>query len=399
MDISIINARLVSPDGIIEQGGVRVEAGMLVEIGAKLKAGRQNETIDAGGRLLVPGFVDIHADSLEAVIAPRPAAPFEPSSVLPSYDAELAMHGITTVFHCVGLAEIGDLSKSLRTRDTAIKIIRAIREFEPQALLRTKIHLRYEITDTESLPLLEELIDGKMVDLVSIMDHTPGFGVFKDLEAYRNYYLRSGQTIEAADQKFSELLSLRRKVDEDALKRVVRKCLQQGLTVVSHDDHTPEKLQWALDLGVSIAEFPVTLEAVDFSRKNGMKTVFGSPNLIRGISHAGNLRAADMIATNRADILCLDYSPRCSLPALFKAAQLNGNQLSDACRMFAQTPANSVGLGKRGGAIEVGRQADMILVEEDGGVPRVLATFVAGKPVYQTISSTRKPVGGLDFVN
>ena len=125
-----------------------------------------------------------------------------------------------------------------------------------------------------------------------------------------------------------------------------------------------------------------------------MKTVFGTPNLIRGISHAGNLRVADMIASNRADILCLDYSPRCSLPALFKAAQLNGNQLSDACRMFAQTPAQSVGLGKCSGAIEAGRQADMILVEENGRVPRVLATFVDGKPIYQTISSSRKPLGG-----
>ena len=389
MDLSIVNARLVTPGGIIEEGGVRVEAGILVEIGAALKNGGQDETINARGQLLLPGFVDIHADSLEAAIAPRPAAPFEPSSVLPSYDTELAMHGITTVFHCVGLAEIGDLSKSLRTREKAISIVKAIREFEPQALLRTKIHLRYEITDTGSLPLLEKFIDGKMVDLVSIMDHTPGFGVFKDLEAYRNYYLRSGQTIEAADQKFSELVSRRKQVDESALKRIVSKCLKQGLTVVSHDDHTAEKLQWALDLGVSIAEFPVTLEAVDFSRKNGMKTVFGTPNLIRGMSHAGNLRVAEMIASNRADILCLDYSPRCSLPALFKAARINGNQLTDASRLFSQTPADSVGLGEGSGTLEIGKQADMILVENAGSVPRVLATFVGGKPVYRTIPSCR----------
>jgi len=53
---------------------------------------------------------------------------------------------------------------------------------------------------------------------------------------------------------------------------------------VSHDDHTAEKLQWALDLGVSVAEFPVTLEAVDFARAHGMATVFGTPNLLSNIN-------------------------------------------------------------------------------------------------------------------
>lgn len=185
--------------------------------------------------------------------------------------------------------------------------------------------MRYEITDTESLPLVHGMVEDGLVDLVSLMDHTPGFGVFKDIEAYRDYYRRSGQSMAAADDKFAKLVERHNRVDDEGLKALVEACHRQGLTVVSHDDHTAEKLEWALGLGVSVAEFPVTLEAVDFARGHGMQTVFGTPNLIRGTSHAGNLSVAEMLAAGRVDILCLDYSPMCSLLALFKAVELNSS--------------------------------------------------------------------------
>jgi alpha-D-ribose 1-methylphosphonate 5-triphosphate diphosphatase len=385
---SIINARVVTPDRILDPGGLRVESGIIADIwqgrnGDKNAADK--DVIDVKGSLLLPGFVDIHADSLEMAIAPRPAAPFAPATILPTYDAELALHGITTIFHCVGLADLDEFAKPLRTRIMAPKIVQAIRDFTPYALLRTFIHLRYEITDTESLPLINKMIKSGLVDLVSIMDHTPGFGAFKDIKAYTDYFLRSGHTIEAADAKFYELNQRRKQVEEPLLKRLVESCHQHHLTVVSHDDHTAEKLQWALDLGVSIAEFPVTLEAVDFARTHGMATVFGTPNLIRGNSHGGNLRVADMIAANQVDILCLDYSPMSSLPAFFKAAKITKASLSKISDLFSLNPAKRVGLDSVTGSIATGKAADFVVVDNRRKVPRVLATFVDGKLAYHTI--------------
>jgi alpha-D-ribose 1-methylphosphonate 5-triphosphate diphosphatase len=294
------------------------------------------------------------------------------------------MHGITTVFHCVGLADLGDFTKPLRTRDKAAEIVRAIRTFAAGSLLQNHIHLRYEITDTESLPLVHTMVEDGLVDLLSLMDHTPGFGVFKDIEAYRDYYHRSGQTIAAADDKFAELLERHDRVDEGALQSLVRACQRQGLTVVSHDDHTAEKLEWALSHGVSVAAFPVTLEAVDYARSHDMQTVFGTPNLIRGTSHAGNLRVADMLMTGRVDILCLDYSPMCLLLALFKTAELTGAPLAEVSRLFSLNPARAVGLDRITGSIEIGKSADLILVDERRPSPRILATFAGGRSVYQT---------------
>lgn len=384
---TIVNARVVTPETILEGGAVRIEDGLIVDIRQNAGYRDSGDTLDARGSLLLPGFVDIHADSLEAAIAPRPSAPFAPATILPTYDGHLAMHGITTVFHCVGLADLGDFTKPLRTREKAVEIIRAVRDFAAGAQLRTRIHLRYEITDTDSLPLVCGMVEGGLVDLVSLMDHTPGFGVFRDIEAYRDYYRRSGLAVAAADKKYGELLERRGRVDEDALQGLVRACHRQRLTVLSHDDHNAEKLEWALDLGVSVAEFPVTLEAVDYARGHGMQTVFGAPNLIRGTSHAGNLRVADMLATNRVDILCLDYSPMCSLLALFKAVEVTGASLIEISKLFSLNPARAVGLGAVTGSIEIGKAADLILVEAGRTTPRILATLAGGRTVYRTIPS------------
>lgn len=382
---SICNARVVTPDGILEPAVVRIEAGLIADIRRSARHQWSEDTLDGGGCLLLPGFVDIHADSLETAIAPRPSAPFAPDTILPTYEAHLAMHGITTVFHCVGLADLGDFTKPLRTRDKATEIVEAVRAFASESLLRTRIHLRYEITDTESLPLLDGMVEDGLVDLVSLMDHTPGFGVFRDIEAYRDYYRRSGQIIAAADDKFAELLERHGRVDAGALQSLVGACHRQRLTVVSHDDHTAEKLEWAIGLGVTVAEFPVTLEAVDYARGHGMQTVFGTPNLVRGTSHAGNLAVADMLASGRVDILCLDYSPMCSLLALFKTAELTGAPLAEVSRIFSLNPARAVGLDRITGSIETGKSADLILVDDRRTSPRLLATFAGGRPVYQTI--------------
>jgi hypothetical protein len=87
---------------------------------------------------LLPGLVDIHAASLEMALAPRPKAPFSPATVLSTHDAELTLHGITTDFHCVGLAALRDFAKSLRMRGAATVIVNAIRNFAHRALLHTR---------------------------------------------------------------------------------------------------------------------------------------------------------------------------------------------------------------------------------------------------------------------
>lgn len=389
---SIVNARVVTPQGLVDPGAVRIEDGRIVDIQTNGNSFHGNDCINAQGRLLMPGFVDIHADALEMAVAPRPAAPFEPGLILPAYETELAGHGITTVYHCVGLADLGDIAKPLRTRAKALELVNAIQHFMPRSLLNSRVHLRYEITDTDSLSMVHELIATRQVDLISLMDHTPGYGVFQDIEAYRDYYRRSGLAVEKADAKYKRLQAHRAKVDEAALANLVRACHRHNLSAVSHDDHTAQKIEWAHGLGMTVAEFPVTLEALDTARAKGMQTVFGSPNLVRGKSHAGNLSVADLLATGRVDILCLDYAPVCLLPGLFKAARIQNAPIHRVAPLFSLNPARAVGIDQHTGSIEIGKSADLILVDDHPACLRVLATFVAGQAAFQTIGSPPRAV-------
>ncbi len=59
-DALFINARLVLPDRVVEPGSLRVRAGRIVEIAPGELPARGEPIIDAGGRYLAPGFIDIH---------------------------------------------------------------------------------------------------------------------------------------------------------------------------------------------------------------------------------------------------------------------------------------------------------------------------------------------------
>ncbi|MEO1764257.1 MAG: alpha-D-ribose 1-methylphosphonate 5-triphosphate diphosphatase, partial [Cyanobacteria bacterium J06629_18] len=47
--------------------------------------------------------------------------------------------------------------------------------------------------------------------------------------------------------------------------------------------------------------------------KRGLMTVFGAPNLLRGQSQSGSIKAIDAIKNQVADTLCADYSPNSSM--------------------------------------------------------------------------------------
>ena len=58
--------------------------------------------------------------------------------------------------------------------------------------------------------------------------------------------------------------------------------------------------------------------------------------------------------------------------------------LHEAVNMASLNPARAVGIADRTGSLEAGKDADMVLVDHSGDVPRVLKTFVAGREVFAT---------------
>jgi alpha-D-ribose 1-methylphosphonate 5-triphosphate diphosphatase len=139
------------------------------------------------------------------------------------------------------------------------------------------------------------------------------------------------------------------------------------------------------DLGVTISEFPINLDTARFAKSLGVATLVGAPNVLRGASQSGSLRALDAVLAGVADCLCGDYSAAALLPSVFKLAELSGCGLQETAALVSSNPARAVGLADRG-AIAVGQRADLIAVRHLGGLPQVEQVWVRGHAAFSAYS-------------
>lgn len=368
----IDNARLVLPGEVIERGALRVEGGLIAEV---RRAGVAGPALDARGMTLLPGLVDLHGDMIERELEPRPGTRFDPALALIELDKRLAASGVTTAFASLSFAD----GLGLRSESRALEIIAAILEHRAHLHVDHRVHARYEVSNVGSQPQLLALLRAGTVDLLSLMDHTPGQGQYRDLETYVQYMARwLGK--ERAEVR---ALALARPDSERvwALGAALGRAAQDaGVPVASHDDDTPEKVALVREMGATISEFPVTLAAAQAACARGMTVFMGAPNALRGQSHSGNLSALDALAAGALHGLAADYAPMTMLQAAWQAALRGLLSWPAAADLVTGAPARATGLTDRG-ALAVGRRADLVLVE-DHLRPRVRLTAVRGRVVY-----------------
>ena len=113
-----------------------------------------------------------------------------------------------------------------------------------------------------------------------------------------------------------------------------------------------------------------------------MSTIYGAPNIIRGMSQSGSMRAIDAIKEGVADCLCADYHPATLIVAVMKIVEQSVLDLPSAVRLVTANPARAARLHDRG-EIALGKRADLIAVASPGGLPQVSQVWVHGEPVYK----------------
>jgi alpha-D-ribose 1-methylphosphonate 5-triphosphate diphosphatase len=155
--------------------------------------------------------------------------------------------------------------------------------------------------------------------------------------------------------------------------------------MASHDDDSPARVSTMAELGVSITEFPINLETAREAKDLGISTLVGAPNVLRGASQSGALRALDAVLGGVADCLCGDYSAAALLPSVFKLVELSGCPLHEMVALVTGNPARAVGLTDRG-EIAVGKRADLISVRQLGGLPQVERVWVRGHAAFRAIA-------------
>ena len=377
-DFVIENATVVLPSGILKGASIKIEDRII----SKIREGSINsnhDRINAQGRFLLPGFIDLHSDAIEKEIEPRPNSFLPINIAIVEMDKRLASCGITTIFHALSFAE-GEIG--VRSNEKAAEIIKEINRLKGKMNVKTMVHARFEITDELAIPYLEALLKNGNINLLSLMDHTPGQGQFKEIASFKNYFGTVYKKSEAElakiiDKKLSAKESVKSHVDY-----VVALCRSMNIPMASHDDDSEEKIRWLKKKGISISEFPVNMDAACAAMESGIHVCLGAPNVLRGNSQAKNLSARNAISSSYGDILCSDYSPMTILHAVFAIERLDILPLYEAVNMASTNPAKALGISEKTGSIEEGKEADLILVDISDEVPRILKTFVSGREIF-----------------
>ncbi len=353
----LTNARLVLAGEILD-GTLVAKGDTIADIGA----GRSHlpAAIDCEGDFIIPGLIELHTDNLERHVMPRPEAFWPADAAVLGHDREIAAAGITTVFNALCVGEVhsrsgrvellSEMSDAIETQmaDGALKVDHYF-------------HWRCEISYGGLLDLLEPLLGHGRLRMLSVMDHTPGQRQFRDVARYGEYYQGKFRMTDEELQAFiDERMADQRQHSVRNRSAVVGIARDRSLIIASHDDATATHVDEAVRDGMTIAEFPTTIEAAKASHEAGLQVLMGAPNVVRGKSHSGNIPAAELGRRGVLDILSSDYVPGSLLhgAVLLETAAANIT-LPQAVAAVTRNPARAGGLDDRG-EIATGLRADLV---------------------------------------
>lgn len=378
-DLVLANARLVLAGEVIT-GAVAVRGGVIaaVSAGARVPAG----ALDCAGATVLPGLIELHTDNLERHLKPRPTVEWPHGAAVVAHDGEMASAGITTVFDAVRVGALKDRSSSSESFGNARPVATEIRRLAATGVLRIdhRLHLRTEVCSQTVLGDMDQFSAGDRVDIVSIMDHTPGQRQFTDIPQYRRYYMgRYRLDYRQMDAFIDFAKGLSARFGAKNLRGIVERAGGLGAVLASHDDTTEEHVALSAARGIGFAEFPTTLVAARACRAHGIPVMMGAPNILQGGSHSGNVAAMELAEQGLLDILSSDYAPSALLMGAMKLGRATGD-LPGAVAMVTANPARAVGLADRG-EIAAGKRADLVTLREIDGLSVVTGVWSAGRKV------------------
>ena len=373
-EVCLANARVVLRDEVVA-GDLYVRHGQIAALGSAGGA-----RLDMDGDYLIPGLVDLHTDNIEHHFHPRPGVRW-PSAIgaVMAHDWQMLGSGITTVLDSLSIGDYDTGGARTAMLNAAIGGIDAARA---AGLLKAEhfFHFRCELSDPGLLPILRSHVDNPHLRLLSLMDHTPGQRQWHDIALYRAFRRKKNNQV-WTDSEFAIYLA-EREADQakhvpEARAYVVGAARGRGIHLASHDDTSLADVDQSAADGIGLAEFPTTLAAARRARELGQHVAMGSPNVVLGGSHSGNVGAMDLARAGLLDVLTSDYVPASLLQAAFILAEVSGD-LPGAIGTVTAAPAAIAGLGDRG-RIAPGLRADLLRVRVVDGMPVVRGIWVGGR--------------------
>ena len=363
-EVTLVGGRTLLPDGSLQEACVSLAEGRIVSVSAGEGRGTADRRVDLGGRLLLPGIVDLHGDAFEQVLMPRSGVRFPMDLALAEIDRQLVSNGITTAFHSLTYS----WEPGLRGRDTVVDLLAALDRLGHRLACQPRVHLRFWIA-------------AGRIDLISLNEHLHTIADrLERVDKLAQYAERTGLSI----GQYKELVQQTAKRGPEVPEGVGRVCAAAraaDVPIASHDDDSPEVRAHFRALGARLCEFPVDRATAEAAAAHGDPVILGSPNVVRGGSHDARMNAVDAVRAGLCSVLTTDYYYPAPLLAAFRLADGGVLDFAAAWDLVSGGPARAAGLSDRG-TIAAGQRADLLAVDPDAW-PRVAATWSGGRMVHR----------------
>ncbi|WP_192963984.1 alpha-D-ribose 1-methylphosphonate 5-triphosphate diphosphatase [Phycobacter azelaicus] len=371
LELTLQGADVLLPEGLVNNGELTIAEG-------RVASGATGRAVDLSGYQVLPGIIDLHGDGFERHLAPRRGAMKQMDEGVIAAEAELAANGITTAV----LAQFHSWEGGLRSPDYADEVFAAIASVKERVVTDIQAQLRFETHMLGDYADLPGRIAATGVSYVVFNDHLPHDRLADGKKPPRlvGQALKAGRNPDVHWQMLKDMHARTAEVPA-ALDAICAELAAMGVRMGSHDDDSANARALWRERGVKISEFPETLDAAEAARAGGDYIILGSPNVVRGGSHKGNVSAVELIAMGLCDALASDYhypSPRRAALMLARTGLLD---LVDAWRLVSKGPAVVLGLDDRGD-LAAGKRADIVILEKDNG--RVAATLSGGRVSYMS---------------
>lgn len=390
MKTIIKNGRLITPDGIID-GYILYEDGKIAKIGTGDSMPQADEVIDAQGRYVSPGFIDIHthgaggADYMDGTLeAYLTAARMS------------ARHGATLVYPTTltssneVLFDTFDLYEQAVAANTEGAAFGGLHlegpYFNPkQAGAQDPRYLR----NPQPEDYLEILSRSNNIARWSFSPELDGAPEFAAELSKRGIIAAAGHTdatFEQCDEAYKNGCSLITHF-YSCISTIIRKnsyrtagvmeygYYQDGIAVeiIADGHHVPSSL---LHLIVKVKGVDNVVLVTDSMRGAGMPE---GPSILGGLADGQECIVENGVAK------LLDRSgfagSVCTADRLVRTMiTIGGCTLEQAVQMVSLNPARVMGVADRKGSLEVGKDADIVIF---GDNVEVFATIVSGRKVYQ----------------
>lgn len=370
----LTNARLILENEVTD-GTVVLEGDRI----AGLDQGRSSlpSAIDMEGDYLAPGLIEMHTDNAEKHFEPRPGVMWPDGlAAIVAHDAQMAAAGVTTVYDsmCAGYA-LG------KRREIFSRVMAAVaRGVECDAFrIEHKVHIRCELSGEDLIEHIAPYANSPLVQLISLMDHTPGQRQWRDLEAMKRYHIGSGlRTPEEHERDLVERVEAGPRNKSANLPLVLQMFAPRNLPIATHDDTTETDIEEALAAGAVISEFPTTIEAARAAKARGLVTVAGAPNIVRGGSHSGGVSVKALHDDGVLDGMSSDYVPSSLLQAVLALAKHRDEDLPAAMALVTRNIVDALNLKDRG-RLTPGLRADLVRFRVVGQTPIVRGLWSRGR--------------------